>query len=168
MLMNLANYRTLIDSVICLILVLCCCLIQPADADETVESSGDTNVAEITPRAEFDATRILKIAYYIDSVPIAETTTQLKPFTNRASVRVGARLSRYAIQQSIKTLYATQQYSQIQVYAQEMPDGIILTYQLTSFERIKAIKLSGIPDNDEFGQTIEDAMKSKVGGSMSH
>lgn len=162
--MSLANYNTLIDSMICLVLVLCYFLIQPADADESIKFSGDTNVAEITPRAEFDATRIVKIAFYIDSVPVAETTTQLKPLINRASVRVGARLSQYAVQQSIKILYATQQYSQIQVSAQEMPDGIVLTYQLTSFERIKAIKLIGIPDNDEFGQAIENAMKSKVGG----
>ena len=102
--MSLANYNTLIDSAICLILALCYFLIQPAGADEPIEPSGDTNVAEITPREEFDATRVVKIAYYIDGVPVAETTTQLKPFINRASVHVGARLSQYAVQQSIKTL----------------------------------------------------------------
>ena len=108
--MSLANYSTLIDRVICLVLALCYFLIQPAGADESIKFSGDTNVAEITPREKFDATRIVKIVYYIDSVPVAETTTQLKPFIDRASVHVGARLSQYAVQQSIKTLYETQQY----------------------------------------------------------
>ncbi len=109
-----------------------------------------------------DATYITKIVYYIDGLLVSETTTQLKPISNRASVRVGAKLSPYAIQQSIKLLYATQQYSQIQVYAQETSDSVILTYQFTSFESIKAIELMGIPE--AFGRAIKDAMKSKIGG----
>ena len=162
--MNLANYNTSIDSVICLILALCYFLIQPADAGDPIEFSGDTNIAEITPRDAFDATRVTKIAYYIDGLLVSETTTQLSPLSNRASVRVGNPLSQHAIQQSVKLLYATQQFSQIQVYAQESPDGVILTYQFTSFEPIKAIKHIGLLENDGFGQTVEDAMKSKVGG----
>ena len=162
--MSLANYNTSINSVICLILALCCFLIQPADAGDPIVLSGDTNVAEITPRDAFDATRITKIAYYIDGLFVSETTTQLSPLSNRASIRVGSTLSQHAIQQSIKLLYATQQFSQIQVYAQESPDGVILIYQFTSFEPIKAINHIGILENDEFGQTLEDAMKSKVGG----
>lgn len=162
MLMSLANSNTLTDSVIGLILVLCCCLIQSAVANEPVEAFSHTNVEQITPR--FDTTRIAKIVYYIDSVPVAETTTQLQPFVNRASVRVGTTLSQHAIQRSIKRLYETQQFSQIQVYAQETSDGVILTYQLTAFERINAMKIIGIPENEEFRRDIEDTMKSKVGG----
>ncbi len=109
-----------------------------------------------------DATYITKIVYYIDGLLVSETTTQLKPISNRASVRVGAKLSPYAIQQSIKLLYATQQYSQIQVYAQETSDSVILTYQFTSFESIKAIELIGIPE--AFEHAIKDVMKSKIGG----
>ena len=162
MLMSIANYNTLIDSVIRLILILSCFPIQSAVANEPVESFGHTNGEHITPR--FDTTRIAKIVYYIDSVPVAETTTQLQPFINRASVRVGTKLSQHAIQRSIKLLYETQQFSQIQVYAQETSDGVILTYQLTTFERIKAIKIIGIPENEKFRRDIEEAMKSKVGG----
>ena len=162
MLMSLANYNTLTDSVIGVIVVLYCCLIQSAVANEPVEVFGHTNVEQITPR--FDTTRIAKIVYYIDSVPVAETATQLQPFINRASVRVGTTLSQHAIQRSIKLLYETQQFSQIQVYARETSDGVILTYQLTAFERIDAMKIIGIPENEEFRRDIEDAMKSKVGG----
>ena len=127
-----------------------------------------------------DATYITKIVYYIDGLLVSETTTQLRPISNRASVRVGAKLSLYAIQQSIKLLYATQQYSQIQVYAQYSrqiesitspetslliaENSVILTYQFTSFESIKAIELIGIPDGEAFGHAIKDAMKSKIGG----
>ena len=160
--MSLANYNTVIDSVICLILVFCCFQIQLAAANEPVESLGDTNVEQITPR--FDTMRIAKIVYYIDGVPVAETTTQLQPFINRASVRVGGTLFQHTIQRSIKRLYETQQFSQIQVYAQETSDGVILTYQLTAFERINALEIIGIPENEAFRRGVEEAMKSKVGG----
>lgn len=160
--MSLANYNTSTNRVICLILVFCCFLIQLAVANEPVESLGDTNGGLITPR--FDTMRIAKIVYYIDSVLVPETTTQLQPFINRASVRVGTTLSQHAIQRSIKLLYETQQFSQIQVYVQETSDGVILTYQLTAFERINAMKIIGIPENEAFSRDIEDVMKSKVGG----
>ena len=164
MLMGCVNCNTLINSMICLILMLCYSLIQPVGANEPIAPADNTRVETLPLREASESPRIIKIAYYIDSLLVSETTTQLRSISNRASVRVGARLSQHAIQQSIKTLYAAQQYSQIQIYAQEMPEGIILTYQLTSFERIKAIRLTGIPDNDEFGRVIKDTMKSKVGG----
>ena len=110
------------------------------------------------------STRIIRIVYYVDGHFAPETATQLKAFSNRSSVQVGAKLSQHAIQQSIKALYKTQQYSQIQVYAQEMPEGILLTYQLTAFEHIKAIELIGIFDDDAFKQAIAAAMKSKAEG----
>ena len=161
--MGCVNNNALINSMICLILMFCCSLIQPVGAIGSVESSGNTSVEEHLLREASDARRIIKIAYFVDRVPIGETTTPLSPLSNQVSVHVGARLSEHAIQQSIKVLYATQQYSQIQVYAQETPDGIVLTYQMTSFERIKAIEFIGIPAN-QFRQAIEVAMKSKVSG----
>ena len=137
-------------------LLLCCCLLQPLEANETVELSGDTKAEKIT-------TRIDKIAYYIDTALVGETTEQYNTLSHQTAVRVADRLSQYAIQQSIKKLYATQQYSQIQVYAQEHPNGVALTYQLTSFARIKAVVVAGIPPN-EFRSAIENVIKSKPGG----
>ena len=144
--------------------VLMLCVFLAWSAEAAVAPSERPSAEKLPLRDAFNATRIIKIAYYVDGLLVAETTTQLNSFVNRSSVRVGSTVSQYAIQQSIKLLYATQQFSQIQVYEQETPDGVILTYQFTSFEPIKAIKHIGILENDEFGQTIEDAMKSKVGG----
>ena len=144
------------------VLMLCVFLVWSAGA--AVEPSEHPSAKKLPLRDTFNATRIIKIAYYVDGLLVPETTTHLKSFINRASVRVGNTLSQHAIQQSIKLLYTTQQFSQIQVYEEETAEGIILTYQFTSFEPIKAIKHIGILENDEFGQTIEDAMKSKVGG----
>ena len=183
--------RRRLTAIPCLILMLCCFLLQPLEANETVELSGDTAEIAISGQGGFStknlsavrkerfglskpslltadcrrliAMRIDKIAYYIDTALVGETTEQYNTLSHQAAVRVADRLSQYAIQQSIKKLYATQQYSQIQVYAQEHPNGVALTYQLTSFARIKAVVVAGIPPN-EFRSAIENVIKSKPGG----
>ncbi len=106
--------------------------------------------------------QVAKIEYYIGTTPAEETTEQLNILRNQTVIYVGDVLSRYAVGKSIKALYATQQYSQIQVYTQDAPDGIVLTYQLTPFARIKQILLSGIPEN-EVKEAIERAIRSRQG-----
>ncbi|MDE0685390.1 MAG: hypothetical protein OXI63_20875, partial [Candidatus Poribacteria bacterium] len=141
--------------------MLCCFFSQSVGANESAETSGDTETLLLTEAP--DATRIDKIEYYIDTAPIPETTEQYNMLSKQTSVRVEDKLSPHAIQQSIKRLYATQQYSQIHVYAQEHRNGVALTYQLTSFDLIKAVVVAGIPQNP-FRSDIENAVKSKPGG----
>ncbi len=135
---------------VCLILWFSCCFfLQSIEAQE----SGASNQK-----------RIAKIEYYIGTTPAEETPEHPNILRNQTVVYAGdSLLSRYAIRQSIKTLYATRQYSQIQVYSQDTPDGIVLTYQLIPFARIQRIVLSGIPEN-EVKNAIENAMRSQPGG----
>ena len=161
--MGSANYNTFIDSVICLILTFCCFFSQPVGANEPTETSGDIRAEKFALRQGFDTTRIDKIEYHIDTEAVAETTEQYDTLSKQTSVRVEDKLSPYAIQQSIKRLYATQQYSQIHVYAQAHRNGVALTYQLTSFDLIKAVVITGMPPN-QFREAIENAVKSKPGG----
>ena len=161
--MGSANYNTFIDSVICLILTFCCFFSQPVGANEPTETSGDIRAEKFALRQGFDTTRIDKIEYHIDTEAVVETTEQYDTLSKQTSVRVEDRLSPYAIQQSIKKLYATQQYSQIHVYAQAHRNGVALTYQLTSFDLIKAVVITGMPPN-QFREAIENAVKSKPGG----
>ncbi|MCY3742042.1 MAG: BamA/TamA family outer membrane protein [Candidatus Poribacteria bacterium] len=161
--MGAANYNTFINSVICLILMFCCFFPQSVGANAPTETSDDIRAEKFALRQAFGTTRIDKIAYYIDAEVVAETTEQYDTLSKQTSVRVGDKLSPYAIQQSIKRLYATQQYSQIQIYAQEHHNGVALTYQLTSFDLIKAVVIAGIPPNP-FRSAIENAVKSKPGG----
>ena len=153
---NLAGgLLTLIHNVICLTLTLCCFFLQ------SLEAEGETST-DISAETLFAATHIDKIAYYIDATPVAEATAQYDTLSKQASVRIGDQLSPYAIQQSIKKFYATRQYSQIQVYAETSGNRVALTYQLTSFARIKAVIIAGIPPN-AFKSAIEDAIKSTPG-----
>ena len=148
------------------ILLSCCFSPQSVEAQESVETLRDTRETGETvhsPRESSNHKYIAKIEYYIDADPIEETTEQLNILRNQTVVYAGDILSRHAIQQSIKALYATQQYAQIQVYSEDTANGIVLTYQLTPFARIQHIALSGIPEND-FRNAIENAMRSKPGG----
>ena len=157
-----ANYNTLIDGVIGLIFMLCCFFSQSVGAKALSETPSDTETEKFLLTAASDTARIVEIKYYIDTEPIEDATEQLDILRNQISTRVGDRLSLHAVQRSIKVLYTTQQYSQIQVYVQEASDGVVLSYVLTSFARIKAITITGIPAND-FRQAIENAIRLKPG-----
>ena len=176
--MGSANYNTFIDSAICLILMFCCFFSRSVDANGPMETSAearhhddnnrvmsadDISAENFALREVFGTTRIDKIEYHIDTKVVAEMTEQYDTLHKQTSVSVADKLSPYAIQQSIKRLYATQQYSEIHVYAQEHGNGVALTYQLTSFDRIKAVVIAGIPPN-LFRSAIENAVKSKPGG----
>ena len=146
-----------------LLWLLLCFFSQSVEANALAETPSDTR-AEKFPLTEVpEVPRIDKIEYYIDTTRIAETTEQYNTLSKHAAVRVEDRLSQYAIQQSIKALYAIQQYSDIQVYAQKQRNGVVLTYQLTSFDRIKAVVIAGILPN-HFRSAIKNAIKSKPGG----
>ena len=141
-------------------LMVCCILLPSVGANESTEI-GET----VAPLREVSTQkRIAKIEYYIGATPVEETTEQLNILRNQTVAYAGdLRLSRSVIRDSIKALYATRLYSQIQVYSQDTPDGVVLTYQLIPFARIEQIVLSGIPEN-EFKSTIESIMRSKPGG----
>ncbi len=173
---------------VCLILWFpCCFFLQSVDAQESVEAVRDAkNGAQSsvgTPLLKDDPIepdpaltdnrklitdnyrykQIVKIEYYIGPTPAEETVEHPNILRNQTVVAVDDTLSRRTIQQSIKALYATQQYSQIQVYVRDTPDGTVLTYRLTPFARIEQIVLSGIREN-EVKAAIEKAMRSKRGG----
>jgi outer membrane protein assembly factor BamA len=148
------------------ILLPCCFFLQSVEAQESVELSRDRKKTEetaISQRETSNQKQIVKIEYYIGTTPAEETIEQLNILRNQTVVYAGDTLSRHTIQQSITELYTTQQYSQIQVYSQDTPDGIVLTYQLTPFARIEQIVLSGIPEN-EVKTAIENTMRSKHEG----
>ena len=168
-------------STICFILWFpCCFFLQSVGAQEAVDTARDTKNGSqssvIGSQLKDDPVepdtsltddhkykRIAKIEYYIGTTPAEETPEYPNIHRNQTAVSVDDLLSGYDIQQSIKALYATQQYSQIQVYSQDTPDGIVLTYRLTPFAHINQIVLSGIPEN-EVKAAIENAMRSKQGG----
>ncbi len=148
--MGCANYKTfVVGNLIRFVLLFCCFPLGSIGANEASES---------------DVERIIKIDYRIDAEPVTLTTEQLNILRNQRAIRVGDKLSRYAIQQSLKTLYATQRYAQIQVYTQQTPAGIVLTYQLIPFARIEEIVIIGVPQT-EFRRAINQVLRTKPKGT---
>ena len=182
------GFRLLTPISLIAILLSCCFFLQSVDAQESAETARDTkkgtrslvdgpplNGDSVEPDPSLTDNRklitdnskkkrIAKIEYYIGTTPAEETTEHPNILRNQTVVYAGDLLqSGYAIRQSIKALYATQQYSQIQVYSQDTPEGIVLTYELIPFARIQQIVLSGIPEN-EVKTAIQNAMRSTQGG----
>ena len=133
-----------------LLLALCCVPPQLGTANTDTQEPPDLRQAPAY---------IARTEYYLNATPIEPPNI----FGGRTLVYTGDPYSRYAVQQSIKALYATQQYSQIQVYAQETADGIVLIYQLTPFDRIKEVAIIGVQDIG-FRSALENVMQSKMGG----
>ena len=131
------------------IVLLCCFFVGSARADAPMETT-DRRVAEIE--------------YRINGQPVTSTTEELNILRNQTAVQVGDAFSRYAIQQSVKALYATQRYAQIQVYTQESDDGIALIYELTPFARIEEITILGVSDS-EFRVAIDEVLTLKPEGT---
>ena len=116
--MGCANYRTFIDSAIYLI-----CLSIFSFQFSVKESFGNNlplpdvfqnpgNLLQISAdRQPLNGKRITKIVYQIDAKPVTATAEELNILQNQTAVREGDGLSRYAIQQSLKALYATRRYS---------------------------------------------------------
>ena len=175
----LTENRRLVTILPIAILLSCCFFLRSVGAQEAVETSrdskkgsqslvvgtplrGDPVVPDPSLTDSSKKKKIAKIEYYIGTTPAEETTEQLNILRNQTVVYVGDVLSRYAIGQSIKALYATQQYSQIQVYTQDRSGGIVLTYQLTPFAHIEQIVLSGISEK-EVEDAIERTIRSRRG-----
>ena len=130
-------------------LMLCCFPGKSVGASEPIDSNVE---------------RVAEIAYRINTEPVTSTSEQLTILRNQTAVHVGDRFSRYAIQQSVKALYATQQYSQVQVYVKETSDGLALTYRLMPYARIKEIVIAGVPDS-EFRLAISQVLRSRPDGT---
>ncbi len=113
---------------------------------ETVSSSQETQVAQII--------------YRIDTRIVTETVV-LDTLKKRTHITVGAPFSRQAIQQSVVSLHALAQFSQVNVYALDTPEGVILTFDLKRVVHIKKIEITGVPD--ELKRALRNAMLSKVG-----
>ena len=145
-------------------LLFCFLIVTPLSGDMVVGSQqsekglGDDKVSE--SRKPKTTPPIAKITYRIDTRPVSETAV-LDTLKKRTHITVGAPFSRYAIQQSVVSLYASAQFSQVNVYALDTPEGVILTFDLKRVVHIKKIEITGVPD--ELKRALRKAMHSKVG-----
>lgn len=105
--------------------------------------------------------KISEIVYSIDG-NLVRNSEKLKELQQVSNIEVGSYFSRYAIQQSIISLYALQEYSQIEVFTLETKEGVALEYKLQNVLRIQNIKISG-KLSDEVRRIMNNAIKMKPG-----
>lgn len=124
---------------------------------QTTNSSQVNNLQHNTSSNQI----ISKISYYIDK-DLVQNSEILKELEQVSEIEVGIHFSRFAIQQSIVSLYALQKYSQIEVFILETTIGIELQYKLKNVMRIQDVNISG-KLSDEVRRKMNSAIKLKPG-----
>ncbi|RKU19019.1 hypothetical protein C6501_01725 [Candidatus Poribacteria bacterium] len=121
----------------------------------------DTSQLQNTPHKTFREKIVFKIEYFIDGQPVtnSETISTLQKMTH---ISVGSQFSRYAIQQSVISLYSLKKFSEVDVYTLETVNGIVLKFDLTNMMRIQKIKDTGVLTG-ELRNAIRDVIKLKPG-----
>ncbi len=109
----------------------------------------------VAERASF-AVPVAHLAYHLDAIPVTDVET-LSILRERTYLKVGEPFSRHAIHRSVVSLYASAQFSKVEVYAKESHNGVSLTFSLTSVRRIAAVHTLGVPE--ELRRLLQSAMK---------
>lgn len=105
--------------------------------------------------------RIVKIDFVIDADLVTDTEL-LSKLLELAQISIGSPFSRYAVQQSISSIYSQQTYSHIDVYTTYNQEGVILKYELVKVMHIRNLKIEGI-GSDELRRAIVSSIKLKAG-----
>lgn len=105
--------------------------------------------------------RISKIEYLIDG-NVIEHSDKLNLLHQTSRIEVGSQFSRYAIQQSVISLYTLQDYSQIEVSIEATTQGIALKYELETVLRVQNIEITG-KLSDEFKRKINNTIRISSG-----
>lgn len=109
--------------------------------------------------------QITKIEYVVDG-NLIEDSDKLNQLHQTAGIEVASQnkwqFSRYAIQQSVISLYALQEYAQIKVSIDTTPRGIVLKYELQSVWRVQNIEITG-KLSDEFKRKASNSIKLRSG-----
>ncbi len=109
--------------------------------------------------------QITKIEYVVDG-NLIEDSDKLNQLHQTSRIEVANqnkwRFSRYAIQQSVISLYALQEYSQIKVFIDTTTRGIVLRYELQRVLRVQNIEVTG-KLSEEFKRKIRNSIKLRSG-----
>ena len=114
--------------------------------------------------------QITKIEYVVDG-NLIEDSDKLNQLHQTSRIEVASQnkwqFSRYAIQQSVISLYALQEYAQIKVSIDTTPQGIVLKYELQSVSRVQNIEITG-KLSDDFKRKASNSIKLRSGDIYTH
>ena len=105
--------------------------------------------------------KVVKIEYFIDNLAIKDSE-KLSTLEKLTHIAANSQFSRNAVQQSVNSLFSLQEFSQINVYTSQTPEGIVLKFDLKNVMRIEKIRITGVLPN-ELGGAIRAAIKLEPG-----
>ena len=105
---------------------------------------------------------VVRIQYTIDYLPVTNDQI-LNILKEHTLIELGSPFSRNAIKMSINDLYSLNQFSQINVYTKDTPEGIELQFELENVMHIQTIRIIGV-DSDELRKAIRDTIRLEPGG----
>lgn len=139
-----------------LLLIFCLLPFKPAFGENTISTQSFDSVNDTIHHK-----KITKIEFYIDTMLVSDSEI-LNRLKEMIYIEKGTQYSRFKIQQSVKSLYASQQFFQVDVYQLETPDGVSLKFDLTNVIRIQSISILGAR-SDELKRNISSSLLLKPG-----
>ena len=103
---------------------------------------------------------VAEIKFLIDG-KLLEESPRLSELRQISEISTGEPFSPYAVSKGIKKIYATREFSQVEVIKRNIFDGISLRFHLTEKILIEQIKFIGVKLDSEM---IRKVMKSREGG----
>lgn len=130
-------------------------------ANSVIGQDSDTSQYQNLPIKTSNGKKVVKIEYSIDKLTV-ENSELLRTLKKMTHIAVGSQFSRYAVQRSVISLYTLKQFYQVDVYALDTPDGIMLKFDLLNMIQIQKINITGFL-TDELREAIRDAVKLRPG-----
>lgn len=104
---------------------------------------------------------IVKIEFIVDNKQVTDNS-QISKFRELIHTSVGSIFSRLAIQQSVISLYTTQEFSQIDVFTVDTIQGKTLIFQIQPVMKIKEIRTIGVA-SEVLNRSIQNGLRLKQG-----
>ena len=124
-------------------------------------ASIDNSNSKPTTQESISQETIVKIEYIVDNKPVTDID-QISKLEELTQITVGSQFSRHSIQQSVISLYAIQEYSQIDVYTVGSIQGKTLIFKIESVMEIKEVRITGVA-SERLNRSIRNVLRLKQG-----
>ncbi|MCG9127025.1 BamA/TamA family outer membrane protein [Candidatus Poribacteria bacterium] len=114
------------------------------------------------PNASLHSKKVVRIEYTIDNLPVTNDQI-LNILEKHTLIELGTRFSRNAIRLSISSLYSLNQFSQINVYTKDRPEGVEVHFKLENVMQLQTIVIVGV-DSDKLNKALRDTIRLEPGG----
>ncbi len=129
----------------------------PLISSASIENSN----SKPTTQESISQETIVKIEYIVDNKPVTDID-QISKLEELTQITVGSQFSRHSIQQSVISLYAIQEYSQIDVYTVGSIQEKTLIFKIETVMEIKEVRITGVA-SERLNRSIRNVLRLKQG-----